>query len=66
MLSFNPTSLTFASQVLNTTTTQTVTVTNNGTSPITVTSIVASANFSVVARSLRYGDRRQEQHASSP
>ena len=49
VLSFNPPSLTFASQVLNTSSTQTVTVTNGGTSPITVSSIVASANFSVTA-----------------
>jgi len=49
VLSLNPTSLTFASQVLNTSTMQTVTVTNGGTSPIAITSIVASAGFSVIA-----------------
>jgi len=48
-LSFNPPSLTFGTQNLNTTATLPVTVTNTGTTPITITSIVASANFSVVA-----------------
>jgi uncharacterized protein len=50
VLSFSPTSITFSSpQVLKTTTNLPLTVTNNGTTAITVTSIVASSNFSVPA-----------------
>ncbi len=50
VLSITPTTLTFPSQVLSTTSTQTVTVTNNGTAPITVTTIVSSnANFTIPA-----------------
>jgi len=47
VISLTPSTLTFASQVLNTSSaTQTVVVKNSGTSAISVTSIVASAGFS--------------------
>jgi predicted extracellular nuclease len=50
VLSFNPTALTFTTpQVLKTTATLPVAITNNGTAAITLTSIVASANFSIPA-----------------
>jgi predicted extracellular nuclease len=49
VLSITPPSLTFASQVLKTTTSQNVVIKNSGTSAITITSIVASANFSIPA-----------------
>lgn len=51
VLTINPTTLTFASQTLNTTTTQNVSITNSGTSAITVSSaaITGTTAFTVPA-----------------